>query len=164
MPRKPRKILDTNFVHIVVQGINKEYIFKDEKEILSYITLMYKVNTKYNIEIIAYCIMNNHAHLLLKFNKINELSSYMHWINTQYAKLYNSIHECVGYVFRDRFKSEGIYGEIHLNNCIAYIFNNPVKAGICRLPEDYKYSNISDFIGYKEYVPDGYEFIDDDVK
>ena len=44
-------------------------------------------------------------------------------------------------MFRNRYKSEGIYDESHLYNCINYIYNNPVKAGICNNPEEYPYSN-----------------------
>ena len=40
-----------------------------------------------------------------------------------------------------RYKSEWIYGEEHLYNCIKYIYDNPVKAGICKRPEEYLYSN-----------------------
>ena len=60
---------------------------------------------------------------------------------------------------RDRYKSEGIYTEEHLYNCIHYIYNNPVKAGICKKPEEYPYSN------YKEInmnLSGDYIFIDVD--
>lgn len=66
------------------------------------------------------------------------------------------IIEC-GYVFRDRFKSEGIYSEDQLNNCIRYIYNNPVKAGICSSPEQYPYSN---YKPVKNITNSKYNFID----
>mgnify|MGYP000985683275 FL=1 len=65
----------------------------------------------------------------------------MQRLNTVYAKYYNKKYSRVGYVFRDRYKSEGIYSEEHLYNCIKYIYDNPVKAGICKRPEEYLYSN-----------------------
>ena len=68
----------------------------------------------------------------------------MHALNSKYAKYYNQKHNRVGYVFRDRYKSEGIYTEKHLYNCIKYIYNNPVKAGICKHPSEYPYSNYYD--------------------
>ena len=64
----------------------------------------------------------------------------------------------MGYVFRDRFKTEGIYEEKQFYNCIKYIYDNPVKAKICKKPEDYPYSN------YKkipiEMIDNKYSFID----
>lgn len=141
MPRYPRKYLDTSFFHVITQGIEKRYIFDNPQDIKYYIKLMYKLKEEHNIKVIAYCIMNNHAHILLNTDKISDLSKYMQRLNMKYGTYYNKKFNRVGYVFRDRFKAEGIYSEDQLNNCIRYIFNNPVEAGICNRPEEYLYSN-----------------------
>ena len=85
--------------------------------------------------------MNNHAHILIRSRAIENLSKYMHDLNTRYACYYNKKYKRVGYVFRDRYKAEGIYTESHLYSCIKYIYNNPVKAGLCNKPEEYLYCN-----------------------
>ena len=141
MSRQSRNKIITSFFHVMTQGINKSYIFEKEQEIKYYIDTIYKIKNKYDIKIIAYCIMNNHAHLLVKVKNIEDLSGFMHNLNTQYAIFYNKINNRVGYVFRDRYKSQGIFNEKQLYNCISYIFYNPVKAGICKTPEEYPYSN-----------------------
>ena len=64
MPRKARKFIGSAFTHNMVQGINKEYIFQKHKQKLKYILTMNKYSEKHNILIIAYCIMDNHAHIL----------------------------------------------------------------------------------------------------
>lgn len=141
----------------MTQGINRSYIFDSEIDIKFYIKNMYKMQEKYNVIVIAYCIMHNHAHILIKAEEINSLSRYMHNLNTIYGQYYNKKYNRVGYVFRDRYKAEGIYNEEQLNNCINYIYNNPVKARICNKPEDYKFSN------YKKInikPNDQYSFID----
>ena len=141
MPRFPRSYIKTTFFHIITQGINKSYIFENEEDIKYYINIMYKLSEEHEIKIIAYCIMNNHAHMLIETEKIKELSKYMQRLNTKYGKYYNKKYNRVGYVFRDRYKSEGIYSEEHLYNCIKYIYDNPVKAHICNKAEEYPYSN-----------------------
>ena len=141
MPRNSRESINTTFLHVMTQGIEKSFIFNNSDDINFYIKLMYKYHKEYNIRIIAYCIMNNHAHMLLEIKSIKSLSEYMHKLNGAYGKYYNSKYNRVGFVFRDRFKSEGIYNEKHLYNCIHYIHNNPVAAGICKTPEEYPYSN-----------------------
>lgn len=141
MPRIPRKYLDTNIVHIMSQGINRSYIFENPVDIKFYIKSMYEIKDKYNVKIIAYCIMNNHTHILLKTESIKNLSKYMQSLNTRYGHYYNKKYKRVGYVFRDRYRAQGIYNEIQLNKCIKYIYDNPVKAGICTKPEQYKFSN-----------------------
>ena len=65
----------------------------------------------------------------------------MHKINGNYARYYNYMENRVGYVFRDRFKSQPIMSEKQLYNCIRYIHLNPVKAKIVENPEQYKYSS-----------------------
>ena len=159
MPRFPRKHIKTSFFHVITQGINKSYIFDKSEDIKYYIRLIYKLSKEHEIEIIAYCIMNNHAHMLIKTKKSDELSKYMQRLNCTYARYYNKKYDRVGYVFRDRYKSEGIYDEQHLYNCIKYIYDNPVKAGICSKAKDYPYSNYK--IITKE-IKENYTFMDID--
>lgn len=141
MPRRPRVYSKTIFFHVMIQGINKSYIFNQSEDIKYYIKAMYKLTQTQEVKIIAYCIMSNHAHMLLKTEKIEELSKYMLRLNTKYASYYNRKYDRVGYVFRDRYKAEGIYDNKQLYSCMKYIYNNPVKAGICERAEEYLYSN-----------------------
>ena len=113
MPRFPRSYIQTTFFHVITQGINKDYIFEYKEDIKHYIKIMYELEKKQDVKLIAYCIMNNHAHMLIKTKKIVELSKYMHRLNTRYAIYYNKKYSRVGYIFRDRYKSEGIYSEEH---------------------------------------------------
>ena len=87
--RIARKYYDTSFFHVMVQGINKEYIFKKDRYINKYLQLLNEKIYKEEIKIVAYCIMNNHAHLLIKVDDIKNLSIYMQKVNTMYAKYYN---------------------------------------------------------------------------
>ena len=154
MPRFPRNYLKTSFFHVMSQGINKNFIFEDSIDIKFYIKNMYEIKDKYNVKIIAYCIMNNHVHMLLETAGVENLSKYMHCLNTRFGQYYNKKYKRVGYVFRDRYKAEGIYSEKQLYNCVKYIYDNPVKAEICKKPEEYKFSNYKkiDFIDDGEYV------------
>lgn len=157
MPRFPRCYIKTSFFHVMVQGIDKSYIFEKPEEIKYYISIMYKLTKEQEIKIIAYCIMNNHAHMLIETQNLRELSKYMQRLNTRYGKYHKKKYNRVGYVFRDRYRSEGIYSEEHLYNCIKYIYGNPVKACICDNAADYPYSN------YKKIyrtLKENYVFID----
>ena len=141
MPRIKRKNLNSDIFHIMSQGIDKEYIFEKDQDKRKYRKLLSQNYYKYNIEIISYCIMGNHVHLLIKSDKIKNVSDFMHQINMQYALYYNKNRNRVGYVFRSRFKSEEINTEKYLINCIHYIHNNPIKAHICNKKSEYMYSS-----------------------
>ncbi len=159
MPRLPRSYIKTSFFHVITQGINKSYIFEKAEDIKYYIKIMYHLTKEQKIKIVGYCIMNNHAHMLIKAEEIKELSKYMQRLNTKYGKYYNKKYSRVGYVFRDRYRAEGIYTEKYLYNCLKYIYNNPVKAGICKKAEDYPYSN---YKRIDKELNENYTFIDVD--
>lgn len=142
IPRIARKCLDTSFFHVMVQGINKEFIFKNERYMNRYLQLIRKNLNKEKLKIIAFCIMNNHAHLLIQVENKEELSKYMQKVNSIYAKYYNYMeNDRVGYVFRDRYKSEPILDKRQLIQCVKYIHQNPVKANIIKSANEYKYSS-----------------------
>lgn len=146
MARIARRDFNASFFHVIVQGINREYIFNRKKDIERYLKLLKQYESE-DIQLIAYCIMNNHAHMLLYTKKIENLSKYMHKINSIYAKYYNQENEGrVGYVFKGRYLSQAIENERYFFKCINYIHRNPVKAHIVEKCENYEYSSYQDYI------------------
>ena len=142
MPRIARKNLDTTFFHIMVQGIEKKYIFDKKIYKKKYLELIFKECEEFKINIIAYCIMDNHAHILININTIQDMSKFMHKVNGLFAQYYNFLeNNRVGFVFRNRFISEPIFNEKYLLNCIKYIHNNPVNAKLVKSPEKYEFSS-----------------------
>ena len=123
------------------QGINREYIFEDNKNKQKYLSFLKEVQGEINIQILSYCMMDNHVHLLIFEKDFNKIINFMHKVNTKYALFYNKKSNRVGYVFRDRYKVQPIYSQRHLILCIDYIHNNPVKAKKCNKMSDYKYSS-----------------------
>lgn len=159
MPRFPRNYIETTFFHVITQGINKSYIFEYPEDIKYYIKLINHISKEENIKIIAYCIMNNHAHMLIEAHELKKLSKFMQRLNTTYGIYFNKKYNRVGYVFRNRYRSEGIYNEKQLYNCIKYIYNNPVKAGICNNAYEYAFSNYKQIPNVKD---EDYKFIEVD--
>jgi len=145
MARISRKNLDTMYYHIMVQGIGKEFIFNDNYLKDRYKKLLYKKSKINDVNIIAYCIMDNHVHILARAEKNEQISKMMLQINSSYGKYYNRMKNRVGYVFRDRYRAEPIFNNTHLQNCIRYIHENPVKAGIVKRCDDYLYSSFNEY-------------------
>ena len=145
MSRIVRKMLQGQVFHVMSQGINREYIFEQSKDKEKYFKLMKKYTKEFNIHLIAYCIMHNHVHLLIKTEKIDYVSNFMRMVNGKYAIFYNQKYNRVGFVFRGRFKSKVILSEKSLYQCIKYIHMNPVKANIVKKEEEYEFSSYKDF-------------------
>lgn len=146
MPKTARKDITASYIHVITQGINKEYIFQKNQYKEEYIKLTEKIFREYDdFEILAYCIMDNHAHFLIYTEDIKKLSQAMSRINTSYGIFYNKTEKRVGYVFKNRYYTQEIKDENHLYNAIFYIHNNPVKANIITKMEEYIYSSYNNY-------------------
>ena len=146
MPRIARKNIGTPFIHVMVQGVNKEFIF-DKKLYLNYYLKRIKIEAKNNsFKLIAYCMMNNHAHFLYYVLNMKNFEKFMKELNQNFATFYNRNEERVGVVFRNRYHIEQIFDINHIKNCIKYIHNNPVKSGMVKHPKEYTYSSYQDYL------------------
>lgn len=144
MPNKPRKVSHTGYYHVMARGINKEKTFNQTREKNRLKSILEEKQNTYAVEIHAYCIMSNHAHLIIKA-EVEELSMFMARVLADYAEYYNYKHDRNGHVFQNRFKSECIESESYYWACLRYIHLNPVKARITADILKYKYSSIQEF-------------------
>ncbi len=145
MPRKARKYLNTSFIHVMVQGVNKEFIFANRRHLMEYLRYIREIEEDGQIELLAYCMMNNHAHFLFYVKNFDYFEKYMHKNNLRFAQMYNRDKNRCGVVFRNRYKIEPIYNINHLSNCIKYIHNNPVKAKIVDKCDYYPFSSYMEY-------------------
>ena len=144
MPRTARIKTETHIYHIMMRGINRQCIFKDSTEKNKFLKLLRQTKSELDVEVFAYCIMDNHVHLLLRENQ-DPIETFCRKINTSYAIYYNAKHERCGHLFQDRYKSEAVKDEKQLLLTVRYIHMNPVKARICSNPEDYEASSYSEY-------------------
>ncbi len=146
MPRFPRDKSDTGIYHIMVRGINKMSLFQEKYDKYKFLEIISNMKSQGEYSLYAYCIMDNHAHLLVK-EEVDPISRSMKRICVSYSYYYNKKHKRVGHVFQDRFKSEKIETDEYLLECIRYIHNNPVKASMVSEPKNHKYSSYNIYIG-----------------
>ena len=145
MPRRSRILSITGVYHIMLRGNEKKDIFLDDKDKSRIIDTIILKRKDGNFELFAFCVMNNHLHLLIKEGKDN-IARIIKRIATSYAYYYNKKNKRVGHVFQDRYKSEAIRDDRQLLEVIRYIHNNPVKAGIVKKSSEYRWSSYSDYI------------------
>lgn len=140
----------------MIQGINREYIFNNNSLKQHFIDLLRDKLSDYNSIVIAYCIMDNHAHLLLYSENEKEISKLLQRLNGAYSNYYNKTKNRVGYVFRDRFLSQEISDVNGIVKCIKYIHNNPVKAKMVNSAEEYYFSSYNEYLNNSSDVIDFY--------
>lgn len=145
MARFPRDKGDSGIYHIMIRGVNKMNLFDNKYEKLKFLEIISRMKSQQEFSLYAYCIMNNHAHLLLK-EEMDSLSRSIQRISVSYSYYYNKKEERIGPLFQGRFRSEKIENDEYLLECIRYIHNNPVKANIVSRPEEYISSSYNIYI------------------
>lgn len=144
MPRTPRQYSSTGIYHIILRGVNRQNIFFDDIDHHKFLSVLDNVIDNTDVYLLGYCLMINHAHLLIQDSQ-NNISQIMKRIGTSYARWFNRRHNRVGHVFQDRFRSENIEDDAYLKTVIRYIHQNPVKAGMISKAEDYPWSSCRNY-------------------
>jgi REP element-mobilizing transposase RayT/uncharacterized protein YerC len=140
---------DCGYMHITNRGVGKHIIFEDDNDYKCFIHLLHNSSDKYNVDICAYCLMDNHFHLLIHFQ--NDLvSDFMHVLEFKYAKYFNAKYERTGHLFQNRFYRKMIEDESYFLTCFRYIIRNPEKAGICST-DRYRWHSLYDAAGINRF-------------
>ena len=138
MSRTARIHGNSGYYHIVARGVGKQILFEEDADYYFFLGTMKKYMEEESFEVIAYCLMENHFHLVMKIE--SGMDRIMKKICTRYSFYFNSKYERVGHLFQDRYKSIPIENDVYLLTVVRYVHNNPVKAGIC--PADkYRWSS-----------------------
>ncbi|WDV48294.1 transposase [Clostridiaceae bacterium M8S5] len=135
----------------MVRGNNKARVLKNGLEKRKFLEIIKRIKKEIEFDLLAYCIMDNHVHLLIN------ISIVMKKINTMYAMYYDFKYDRVGHVFQNRYKSEPVEDDSYLLNLMRYIHNNPVKAKMVEHVNEYKWSS------YKEYIKESIDLVDTEL-
>ncbi len=143
MPRRKRDFQKNTYYHIYNRGNNKAKVFRDSDDKRIFLDLLYKYNRCYKIKIKAYCLMDNHFHLLIKTGVCPfKLSLLMQRFMTAYCIYINKKYKRVGHVFQGRYNARSIRSREGFDRVVKYILENPVKAGFVKNAEDYKWTRV----------------------
>ena len=167
------------YYHIYNRGVEKRIIFQDDKDyktFLSYLKFYLSPPTKHDlhsdlqgvslkaippsrvlknyhdeIELLAYCLMPNHFHLLVHQTTVSAINYFMRSLSTKYVCYFNTRYKRVGHLFQDTYKAVKIESEQQWIHLTKYIHLNPLdlhpfKESPCRLTE-YKYSSYPNYLG-----------------
>ncbi|WP_094606419.1 hypothetical protein SPSIL_049640 [Sporomusa silvacetica DSM 10669] len=157
MPRYARIKSQTQIYHIILRGNNREKIFRDEEDKSKIILILENKKKFGEYFLYAYCVMDNHIHLIIKEGN-DTIASIVKRIAASYSYYFNKKYKRIGHVFQERFKSENIEDESYLLTAIRYVHQNPIKAGIGTI-EGYKWSSYREYIGIGRKLTDTEEIL-----
>ncbi len=141
MPRIARKVAVGYPHHVIQRGNNKNKVFFDEKDRWVYLYLLKKYTEKWACPVLAYCLMPNHVHLLVKPIQEISLSKTMQGVTLCYTQYINKKYNKTGRLWETRYYSCIVDKENYLWIAVRYIEQNPKRAGIVNTEEKYPFSS-----------------------
>lgn len=144
MSKRTVPFIPGHYYHIYNKAVTDNKLFNEEKNYHFFISKIKKYLLDC-VDVIAYCLMPNHYHLIIQL-KNTELSRSMQLLAMSYATAVNKMYQRSGHVFHGRYQIKHITDQIYLDHLSKYIHLNPSSAGLVVKPEDWEFSS------YREYI------------
>lgn len=141
MPRMARGLVGGQVYHVLNRGNGRATVFHKPEDFGVFVDLIGEARCRYPVKVLAYCLMSNHFHLLVKPDEGSELSKWMQWLMTSHVRRYHRHYGSSGHVWQGRFKSFAIDDDKHLLTAMRYVEGNPVQAQMVRSAIDWPWSS-----------------------
>jgi putative transposase len=140
MPRKPRIEVAGGIHHVFARGNRRQRIYLDAADCWRYLDLLGQVVARTRWRCLAYCLLDNHVHLLIETPETN-LGAGMQLLHGTYAQQFNWRHGRSGHLFQGRYGANFVKDDEQLWTTTGYIAANPVTAGLCDRPEQWPWNS-----------------------
>lgn len=140
MSRHARIVIPGAAHHVTQRGNNRQRVFRDDQDRELYVRLLRHRSRRHGVEILAWCLMTNHVHLVLipqDTDGLGKVVGEAHWIH---AQAFNKKYGRVGHLWHGRYFSTPM-DELHTLRCMLYVERNPVRAGLVQRAEDHPWSS-----------------------
>jgi putative transposase len=149
MPYRGDVFSKGQYYHLYNRGAGRNLLFFNSGNYEHCLQLIKRYHQRYGATVIAYCLMPNHYHLLLRQETNEPLSKFMGVLFNAYVQAVNRQQARSGTLFEARFRHARVDREEYLIHLCRYIHLNPVKAKLVTRPEDWHYSNYLECIGQR---------------
>jgi REP element-mobilizing transposase RayT len=129
MPRRARIDAPGALHHIIVRGIDRTVIFRNDTDCENFFARLSRLLIESSTPCLAWALMSNHVHMLLRTGQV-PISTLMRRLLTGYAQQFNRRHRRHGVLFQNRYKSILCEEEAYLLELVRYIHLNPLRAGV----------------------------------
>lgn len=130
MANRPRRFMDGNYYHIFQRGNHKDVVFREVPDRVRFLSKLEEFCDRDELTLVAFCLMDNHYHLVLRQDGEQPISRTMRSLLQGYAQYYNTRYGTVGSLFQGRFQSvlidHPLYNPWHLARVTRYVHRNPL--------------------------------------
>ncbi len=148
MPRLPRAVFAGFPHHITQRGNRREPVFFDDEDRLLYLAWLKEYSDQHQVEVLAYCLMTNHIHLIAVPATSDGLHLALKPLHMRYAQRLNRQRQWSGHVWQGRFFSSPL-DDAYLWTALRYVECNPVRAGLAERAQDYRWSSAPGHCGLR---------------
>lgn len=152
MPRRARIVAVDHAYHVTQRGNNRQNVFLDREDRLLYLDLLARHCDHEKLDVIGYCLMTNHVHLVAMPRTPGSLSRALARAHSEYARRSNQRHVRSGHLWQNRFYS-CVLDEYHLWAALCYVERNPVRAGMVWQAWEWEWSSAADHVGRRASGP-----------
>ncbi|MFK5948118.1 MAG: transposase [Methylococcales bacterium] len=149
MPRLARSVFSNIPHHITQRGNRREDVFFTDDDRLIYLEWLKYYCDKYDVAVLAYCLMTNHVHLVLVPQSESGLQQVLKPLHMRYSQHVNKTKGWKGHLWQGRFFSSPLDNE-YTWSTIRYVEKNPVQAGMILKSEGYRWSSAAAHCGLQE--------------
>ena len=144
MPRTPRVDIKNEIYHVINRANARLPIFLKEKDYQLFESILENGREKFDMRILAYCLMSNHFHLVLQPREDGGLQRFMQWVTVTHTQRWHSQNKTIGsgHLYQGRYKSFIIQEDNCLLSVIRYVERNPLRANIVRKAENWNFSSL----------------------
>ena len=150
MSKYLREFSNSKIYHIIIKGIDESTIFYDDEDRNVFFNKLKVTKKKFKYKILAYCLMNNHVHLVISIENEN-LSKGIQSLIIRYASYFNRKYDRKGPFVQNRFNSKKVESQRYFLEVCRYVHRNPEKAGIEKT-EKYRWSSYLEYIGKEKII------------
>jgi len=130
MPRVARQLVDGGIYHLINRGNGQQRVFHKDRDFQAFTELLAEMCCRYAVEVLAWCLMSNHYHLVVRPQFGADLSRGMQWFQTTHVRRYHRHYGSSGHLWQGRYKSYLVADDDQLLTVVRYVEANPVRANM----------------------------------
>jgi putative transposase len=144
MARPARRVTSDGYYHVLNRGNGRMTLFHNDGDYLAFVRVLFEALARYPVDLLDWCLMPNHWHLVLSPRRRDALAGLMRWVGVTHVRRHHEHYRSRGggHLYQGRFKSFPVQDDGHFLTVCRYVESNPLRAGLVRRAEAWPWSGL----------------------
>lgn len=144
MARTARAAVGGVCYHVLNRANDRRAVFRVPADFACFMKLVGGAGERHAVDVLAYCLMPNHFHFVLRPKESGSLGRWMHWLMTSHVRWQQRHYESIGHIWQGRFKAFPVQDDAHLLDVMRYVERNALRAGLVARAEDWPWGSLQE--------------------